>query len=100
MRNAIVWSAAAALALAMAGSALAESLTGGGRVGEVNLATGAFLVDTTRLRIEARSRVFDYSGKAVSASALEVGMSVSYTALPVAQPGALPLVQEVRMVPN
>lgn len=99
MRKSMVWTAAA-LALVMAGSALAEAVRGGGRIGEVNLATGVFRVDTTQLRIEARTRVFDYGGKPVPASALEAGMSVSYTALPGTQPGEGALVQEVRMVPN
>ena len=88
------------MALFVARPVLAEPLHGGGRVGEVNVATGVFIVDTTQLRIEARSHVFDYAGKPASASALEVGMSVSYSALPATKPGELPLVQEVRMVPN
>ncbi|GAB4357754.1 MAG: hypothetical protein Kow0073_15890 [Immundisolibacter sp.] len=100
MRKSMKWAAAAAVALVLAGPALAEALRGGGRIGEVNLATGVFRVDATQLRIEALTRVFDYGGKPVSASALEAGMSVSYTALPGAEPGQPALVQEVRMVPN
>jgi len=78
----------------------AESLQGGGRLSAVDTARGTLRVDETQLQIAATSRVLDYGGKSSSIGALEVGMSVHYTAQAAPKPGELPVLREIRMIPN
>lgn len=94
------WGWVGAVFLLVIGAAGAEPLRGGGRVSQVSVAAGLLVVDATALRLERATRVYDYAGQPVAASALGTGMSVSYRAEPPAQPGQPPVVSEVRMVPN
>lgn len=80
--------------------AAAESLQGGGRLSAIDASRGTLHVDETSLQIPATLRVVDYGGKSSSIGALEVGMSVHYTAQTSPKPGDLPVLREIRMIPN
>jgi len=92
--------ALAAAALFVALPAAADSLQGGGRLSAIDTARGTLRVNETQLQIAATSRVLDYGGKSSSIGSLEVGMSVHYTAQPSPKPGDLPVLREIRMIPN
>jgi hypothetical protein len=92
--------ALALIAMVVAPPVLAESLQGGGRLSAIDTARGTLRVDETQLQIAATSRVLDYGGKSSSIGALEVGMSVHYSAQAAIKPGDLPVLREIRMIPN
>jgi hypothetical protein len=104
-----VWQGMAGVAFAVLAATAAAQQTqdhgvaahqGGGRVSEVSIAAGLLTVDAATLRLDSGAQVYDYAGQRVPASALEVGMSVSYAADPPSQAGGMPVAREVRMVPN
>lgn len=92
--------ASLALLTALIGAAGAEPLHGGGRISALGTPPGTLRVDDTQLAIERGTQVLDFGGQPTSAAALEVGMSVSYTADAPPKPGQLPVLRQIRMVPN
>lgn len=89
-----------ALLTALVGAAGAETLRGGGRISALNTPPGTVRVDDTPLAMDRGTQVLDFGGQPTNAAALEVGMSVSYTADAPTKPGQLPALRQIRMVPN